>query len=1018
LLQGEVGPAAPVETPLIPPSSPAGPTAIPFRLQTLDPGPKVGAYSALAADPAGSLALVYLDDAHDSLKLAVRKDNTWSFTSLSAPAPAAVSPALVFDRQGRLHLVFATQDKRLVYGSLAADGWTYLPAADRQVSAIALALDDRAQPLVAFFDVDSQQVRVAAWNGNGFTTQTIGPGDPHNPALSLAVPKDGLPQIAYTGPDGVRTASLAGGTWQSEVVGAGRDPALALAADGAPFIAFAGGAGGAGNSSVASSANPGPKALMLAFRKGGAWQTQVVDNSETPQAPSMVMDAAGRLLISYYEPLSGTLKFAQSAPMGAANGAPETTWAVQTVDVNRSTGRPNALALEGQGSPVIAYADGANRALKLAVAPPFTLSTPSGVPGRRGAVAPTNPEGINVQALYSHGQTFITWTERGDLKGETYRVYRSDRSITANTLQDATVLAEVGKGSARFYANRFIDNIRFQWHTRYSTRLVLPGVNSQIPDGTGLLVWTLATQDFTGQTHGTGYYAVTVIPAGESEQTGSIAASAPIQEAVADPQPVEITGLPGIAQDPGKHIYIQYMDLRRWNPTFHAPNPSNAYYGLDPKDPSLAADLQYAYDYVVYTPTAEMCGGKIPEKLAVTIFLHGWRGNRYTAAESNPYGYCAYGIYPNDQSETWWFGFARNHNYRQPGPVGAGDVIENFTEQRVLRMLSNVLQAPPGPPADPQRAYVFGHSMGGSGTLGFALRYPTVFAAAYSGEPITNFLTAPQTDQDWVADGAIKWGPAQLNLPVFSAALNGWAAGLQQHNGAGVWDWQNYLANLAGQGSLPASSLVQRAEDIVPLGIDMGIKDTTIIYDPQGRPVFLSLEAGLRTWGGAATNLTHQWSEFAYPLPSLVKNPAPFWNFTVVRSETVPALSALSANPALPPDSPTTYNQTILWSSSWDAWDGAPVDQLDLWQMSFCAVAAGEHTCGSGADQTVTITPRRVQRFTLTPLAKYTWENRRVSDGALVANGTVTAGADGLITVPSFQVSPAGNRLVLKPEKK
>ena len=56
---------------------------------------------------------------------------------------------------------------------------------------------------------------------------------------------------------------------------------------------------------------------------------------------------------------------------------------------------------------------------------------------------------------------------------------------------------------------------------------------------------------------------------------------------------------------------------------------------------------------------------------------------------------------------------------------------------------------------------------------------------------------------------------------------------------------------------------------------------------------------------------------------------------------------------------------------------------------------------------------RRLQHFVVVPGATYAWENRRVVDGALMARGTVVAGANGLITIPAFAVSPEGNRLSL-----
>ncbi|MBE0699378.1 MAG: hypothetical protein IH586_20845 [Anaerolineaceae bacterium] len=137
----------------------------------------------------------------------------------------------------------------------------------------------------------------------------------------------------------------------------------------------------------------------------------------------------------------------------------------------------------------------------------------------------------------------------------------------------------------------------------------------------------------------------------------------------------------------------------------------------------------------------------------------------------------------------------------------------------------------------------------------------------------------------------------------------------------------------------------------------------------------------------------------------------PFYGFGVIRDETVPGLSRLSGNETGTPAGVTTYNQTLLWSASWNAWDGAPVDNPNEWQMSFCAIAPPSDQCGSGQPLTVDITPRRLQRFQVTPGKNYTWQNIRISDRKIIAEGTLTPDENGLLTVPAVEVTPGGIRL-------
>ncbi len=620
-----------------------------------------------------------------------------------------------------------------------------------------------------------------------------------------------------------------------------------------------------------------------------------------------------------------------------------------------------------------------------------------------------------LSASYRSGQTFVVWNERADLQGERYRIYRSTQPITASNLSQAALLATVGKNSARFYANRFNVRDSNRWAFRYVDRYVIDDGSPQIEAGKGLLVWTLRSQDFGGATSGVGYYAVTVTPAGGKETLEARDTIGPVVESVADPLPVEITSTPGVLSSTGEHIYIQYMDLSSWNPTFHAPSPSNRYYGFFPTDPGIADALQYAYDYTVYTPKASLCDGSLPSKLPVILHLHGYTDN------TSPEGVrdyldpqCAYGVYPEDVSDTWYFGFARHHDYRQPGEVTAGDEIVNYTEQRILRMLYDLMRDPPGPAVDSQRVYVDGQSMGASGVLALTQRYPNVFAAGYASQPITNYLTAGVTKEDWVADAAIKWGRPALNLPVSINAPHGWAVPIQKYNGTGVWDWQNYQDNAS------AAKLKSRlGDEMAPVGIIHGSIDPIVTWSTQGKPVSPAYNTGKRVFGSMVTEDEHQWMYYYGMPPTLgaqglnMYTWKPFWKLEVVRNETLPALSNLSGNSLDVPGG--YYNQTVMWSSSWNDWDGAPIDQTSQWRISLCAVKAGSDVCGTGVAQTVDVTPRRIQKFKVTAGAKYDWENRQVFDNTLIASGTVTADSYGLITVKGFEVSLLGNRLVLSP---
>jgi pimeloyl-ACP methyl ester carboxylesterase len=613
------------------------------------------------------------------------------------------------------------------------------------------------------------------------------------------------------------------------------------------------------------------------------------------------------------------------------------------------------------------------------------------------AVSSAIPTG-SINAFHRSGQTFITWPEREDLAGERYRIYRSAAPIVdAPSLAAAQKIYEVAEGSGNFYADRYNVDGSGNWQARYISRYVVNDLGAELTPGLGLLVWTMQAADFSAGTAGTAYYAVTVVPDGGTEDPSGIGgnlSSGPVSESVADPMPVEV--LRGL--DSRGHVLLQYMDLRAWNPTFHAPNASNGYYGLDDGNPAVKGSIQYAYCYTVGEPysMADPPGKTYP----VLLNLHGHNSNCYPPDTEGSWNYDTIEIRPIDVSETWYFGFAKHHDYRQSSVVEAGDTICNYTEYRILRMILDLLHDPVlGPHCDPNRIFVYGHSMGGSGTLAFALRYPTLFAAAYASEPMTNYLTDPL----WEGDVTFKFGSRALNLPIELSYPGGLVPPLEGADGTGVYDWQNHEANAVDR--LGAES--------VPLGIAHGRLDEAICWPQEGRGVYAALNAGKRCWGGYVDDRDHQWMSYLGCPPSFDPDESlvPFSGLRMILNETVPGLSNCSRDGSLPPlgppAAPEQYNAVIDWSSSWDPWDGAPYEDFSMWRMSLRTT--------DGQPATVDVTPRRTQTFKPWPDGvPYTWTNRKVSDNSIVGSGIVSTDANGILTVPGFAVSPEGNRLQIE----
>lgn len=609
-------------------------------------------------------------------------------------------------------------------------------------------------------------------------------------------------------------------------------------------------------------------------------------------------------------------------------------------------------------------------------------------------LAADSPTGLT--AVHRSGQTFLTW--QAATGAQSYRVYRDDQPITAGTLGAAELLYEVQSGSANFYADRYYSEATDTWQTRYLERFVIEDSGSELSASTELLVWTLAEEDLGSGGTGMGYYAVTSVDGVGTENIGDIDSSntvGPVSESIDTPEPVLAMVMP----TSGALIFTQFMDLRWFNPTLNAPNSYNDYYGLDANDSEVSEAIQYAFNYAVFQPQDGVCGPS-ENQAPVTVMLHGHGGHkaRPLSYDPDPTWCNSYRIYPFDIANSWWFGHAKSHDYRTGLAPQAGDVIKNYTEQRVLMMIEALLEHPVhGDLSDEERVYVYGTSMGGSGTLSMSMRYPQVFAAAHASQPMTNYSTSGDGGgTDWRPDVSIKFGDPSLALPFEVDPEGPYQSPLIAFSGMSVWEWQNHQDRLTQD---PAAVRV-------PFGIDHGLKDTVIEWGTQGQPIYPILDAAGLCWAGEIIDVAHQNSHMATLPQGFVHDFAqPFWGFQARKDESVPGFRQSTGNSALPPAAVGEYNADIDWSSSWKTIDGAPLDTADMWAMTLRSNAS---------NQVVDVLPRRTQNFQPQPGEVLRFESQRLSNAATLQVGTVTVEDDGRVIVPGVWVSTAGTRLVLE----
>jgi pimeloyl-ACP methyl ester carboxylesterase len=677
------------------------------------------------------------------------------------------------------------------------------------------------------------------------------------------------------------------------------------------------------------------------------------------------------------------------------------------------------------------------------------------------------PLATEVRAVYSLGHTFLTWKETSLYSDETYVVYESDAPFTSVADADPIVFngessefSEIPEDSSRFYADMVpVDdpsegevhehcvwpNCCPDFEKRHTGRLWARDVMGdpyKLTNGRGVLVLTPTTA-------GTRYYAVTtILPNGTHNTALSTANKCSVVESVGDPEPLLLDDDEDGCPSSSVRVYLQYMNPRDWNVTLDAPNRLNCYYGFDdPLNPSLSKRMteaiQYAYTYEVAIPT----GTPPLEGWPVTLVLHGTGGVQEDCTVDEG---CVL-IRPYDYMSTQWYGYARNYDYRTadpdiPIPVypeRGSDVIVNYTEQRVLRALYDtcrLLPTAPGVSIDLDCLYVRGHSMGGGGTLGMALRYPDIFAAAHASKPPTAFgddtvSMICQGDPCFITPPPFTltrfyWGDfespecervpneAYLLLPPTSFADN-WDDILEYYaqspsgGSFNVYQWQDHRAHMEGSATgstctVPPSNApfdLRLFDDMVPFGAYHSYDDPIVRYCLHAEPLYAKLNAGLRSAAaeyldsGAHVNqtvfvpgkpiqyppeLTYSFS-FGMPPPLAADaNNVPFHGYMVVRNETVPGLRV----EGLAPPAPACVNeafgsllQEIDWRSTWHPLANSlaqpPVDDVDD-ELRWQMFF--DNTGSS--DITVDITPRRLQHFVPSEAElPYTLEVWYVQDG-------------------------------------
>ncbi len=579
-----------------------------------------------------------------------------------------------------------------------------------------------------------------------------------------------------------------------------------------------------------------------------------------------------------------------------------------------------------------------------------------------GATGSGDPVVVSaLTATHRNGQTFLMWPETNSTTR--YHVYRHSAPIDATTIASATRLTEKW-GSLSPDTSQNIHR-----SANVPANFVIEDLGSPLADSTGLFVYTTPADQ-----QGDFYYAVTSVVNGTEDTNvspGNNSLSTAVSEFNSTPRPVLVSSI-----NNGKgRIYQQYMDYANWNPTFNG----------------------YAYDFGVTLPHNYNPAASYPVQLKLHAF-----GESYANLPETEFDWEIIQVNPIDPGEdqnsahSWWYGYATDHNYQTTSLPPSQGTVTNFTEQRVLAAVRFVLNAG-DISSNRELTHIVGGSMGASGALSLALRYPNVFSGIYAGQPMTNYPASPTFQSNFVT----LWGEQQSNLPIINAGPDSGTIsrfGVGQSAETGVWDWMNHFQQLKRRSS----------EDFAYLMIDHGKADRVIDWDTQGQPLTEALtEARIGFSANAFGGIGHTWLAFGAVVNSMFglgfDSVAP-WRYPL--SLSYPAIhnatGSSSLNPG--PNGDSSYNMNIEWSTPANAFGNLIVDTTNRYEITLRSIEA---------DQTADVTPRRTQQFKPTAGQQCSWSAVRVADG-LTSNGSVTVAGNTLLTATGVPVySGSGTRLTI-----
>ena len=362
-------------------------TSTGWQTETIDVGSSSAFRSGtLALDAAGYPHISYYDYDNETFNYARRTSSGWVIEHFLEQVFVRSSTSITIDQSGNPHIGFVASNV-LNYAHYADTGWVIEQIDTGQIRAASIMLDNSDQPHISYIDLGKDEIKYARKLYGSWQIETVEFTAVDLDSLtSLALSSTGVPHISYYDDD-LKTLKVANrevGSWSSELVedaaGVGEFSSLVFDKSDTLHIAYH---------------DASLKAVKYGRRTSAGWEIQIVHlTMGAGESFSMVLDMAdyphlvydagwyGNLAIRYtrkttqgwiYETVDHSSWIRQASIVLDSKESPhisffndqtaefiyawrsENGWITETVDTNGHYRGINALAVNNQDEPRLAY---------------------------------------------------------------------------------------------------------------------------------------------------------------------------------------------------------------------------------------------------------------------------------------------------------------------------------------------------------------------------------------------------------------------------------------------------------------------------------------------------------------------------------------------------------------------------------------------------------------------------------------------------------------------------------------